>query len=232
MSSSTSEPVPVGWNHVMQNANDAEKKNTKETMIHPNTPVIRLLSNNNHVIQYSQESLNLRLILTAFWLNADKTSRLIWMKSQNEIISIAPWLFGSSIFYKETENFKTMLNTLENYPIDTFCASPANYQMFENRQQQENKTHLKQLFSTESIDPTIKAEWHSLTNLHIRDDYDDFNDKSTLESFSNYVKQKPRREKTKHSIQTSSPIKPIPFKKLVFQYRTTQDQMRNKISRV
>ncbi len=101
----------------------------------------------------------------SFWLNVNRTSRLIWMKNQNEIISIAPWLFGSSIFYKDTEN---ILNTFENHPIDTFCASSNNYQMLEN-QQQENKTHLKQLFSSERIDPSIKTRWHSLTNLHIRD---------------------------------------------------------------
>jgi len=90
------------------------------------------------------------------------------MKNQNEIISIAPWLFGSSIFYKDTENLQTMFNIFENYPIDTFCASSINYQMLEN-QQKENKTHLKQLFSNELIDPTIKKRWHSLTNLHIHD---------------------------------------------------------------
>jgi hypothetical protein len=85
------------------------------------------------------------------------------MKNQNEIISIAPWVFGSSIFYKETENLQTILKTLENHPIDSYCASAADYQILENR------IHLKQLFSTELIDPTIKDHLYSLTNLHIRD---------------------------------------------------------------
>ncbi len=135
----------------------------------------------------------------------NRISRLIWMKNQNEIISIAPWVFGSSIFYKNTENLKTMFNTFENHPIDTFCASSTNYQMLEN-QQKENKTHLKQLFSIESIDFKTKTRWHSLTNLHIRDsefihnflllilyflqlDYANFNNKTMLELYSKNVEQ-------------------------------------------
>jgi acyl-coenzyme A synthetase/AMP-(fatty) acid ligase len=89
------------------------------------------------------------------------------MKNQNEIISFAPWLFGSSIFYKEASNLQTMLNTFDNHPIDTFCASPIDYEMLDR--QQQNNTHLKQLFSTKPVDPLIKARWYSLTNLHIHD---------------------------------------------------------------
>ncbi len=101
-------------------------------------------------------------------MNSNKTSRLIWVKNQNDIISIAPWIFGSSIFFKETENLQPMFNTFEKHPIDTLCASSPNYQMLEN-QQQENKTHLTQLFSTEPLDLITKKRWHSMTNLQIRD---------------------------------------------------------------
>ena len=87
------------------------------------------------------------------------------MKNSDQISSIAPWLSGSSIFHQETEN---LFHTFQNHPIDTFCGSAANYQIFDN-QQQENKTQLKQLLSTEPIDPIVKARWYSLTNLHIRD---------------------------------------------------------------
>jgi len=62
---SISEPLPVGWNHLIQAANDVESKYTKANYTHSNMPVIRLLSKNDHVIQYSQESFNRRLILTA-----------------------------------------------------------------------------------------------------------------------------------------------------------------------
>ncbi len=100
----------------------------------------------------------------------NQSSRLIWLRNQNEIISIAPWLFGSTIFNKESENLTSMLHILENYPIDTFCASLIDYQMLENQQQQQkNKTHLKQLLSSKSIDPITKSQWRSLTNLEIRD---------------------------------------------------------------
>ncbi len=71
----------------------------------------------------------------------------------------------SSIFHKETED---LFNTFENHSIDAICGSAANYEISDNHQQ-ENKTQLKQLFSTEPIHPIIKARWHSLTDLHIRD---------------------------------------------------------------
>lgn len=62
---STYEPLPVGWNHLMQSVNNAESKYTKVMNIHPNTPTIRLLSNNNEVIQYSQKDFYLHLITSA-----------------------------------------------------------------------------------------------------------------------------------------------------------------------
>ncbi|CAF2438222.1 unnamed protein product [Rotaria sp. Silwood2] len=191
MPCSKSKLSPVSWTHLMQHANNAESRYTKFVNINHNTPIIRLLSNNNNVIEYSQEALNLRLILAGLWLNSNKTPRLIWMKNQNEIISMASWLFGSSIFYKETETLKSMVQTFENYPIDAFCATLANYQMLENEheQQREITTNLQQLFSTESITSKIKSRWHSLTNLYIRDDYPGFYKKPILNDFSKHVRQ-------------------------------------------
>lgn len=90
------------------------------------------------------------------------------MKNSNEIMSIAPWLFGSTIFYKDTKNLSTMLKTFQDYPIDTFCASPEDYEMLDN-EKSENKTHLKQLICTKSIDPISKKRWYSLTKVDIRD---------------------------------------------------------------
>ena len=66
------------------------------------------------------------LLIKDLWKEVIKYS-----KNSNEIISIAPWLFGSTIFYKETENFKTMLNTLENHPIDSLCTSSNNYKILQ-----------------------------------------------------------------------------------------------------
>lgn len=81
---------------------------------------------------------------------------------------MAPWLFGTSIFLKPAQDLQTMLNTFAQYPIDTFCSSSANYQLLTN-EQAEKPTHLTQLLSTEPIDPQCKSQWHSLTNLCIRD---------------------------------------------------------------
>ncbi len=107
-------------------------------------------------------------VLRSYWLNINKSPHLIWVKEDNDKISLAPWLLGSTIFYKEADDIKTTFKTFENYPIDTFCASENNYQML--NQQQQNNTHLQQLFSTESIiDPIIKFRWYQLTNIHIQD---------------------------------------------------------------
>ncbi len=65
MKCSTSEPLPVGWHHLMQSASNAESEFTQEVNIHPNTPVLRFLSNNNQIIQYSQKYLNVQLVITA-----------------------------------------------------------------------------------------------------------------------------------------------------------------------
>lgn len=101
----------------------------------------------------------------------NKLPRFIWVKEDNEKISLAPWLLGSTILYKDTDNIKTVLNTFENYPIDSFCTSSSVYEMLDKQHQnQPNTTHLKQLFSTEPItDPKVKSRWYSLTNLHIQD---------------------------------------------------------------
>lgn len=86
-------------------------------------------------------------------------------------MSMAPWLLGSSIFYKETKDFQGLLNTLESHPIEALCTTSTNYQMIENQQQEkkENETQLQQLFSFEPNNPNVKYLWHSLTNLDIQD---------------------------------------------------------------
>ncbi|CAF1048166.1 unnamed protein product [Adineta steineri] len=183
----TSKVSAVGWNNFSRNANEAESKYTNATNIHSDMPMIRLLSNNNDVIQYSHKTFTEQVLLEALWFNMDKTSRLIWMKNQNEITSIAPWLFGSTILYKEAEDFKTMFNTLEKHPIDAFCGSIRDYEML-NNQEQGSQTQLKQLLSIAPIDPEIKARWNALTNLHIRDDYIDFTNQSLAEYLSNFDK--------------------------------------------
>jgi len=99
-----------------------------------------------------------------------KSPGLIWMKDNRDKISLAPWLLGSTIFYKEADDITTTLKTFENYPIDTFCASQSDYQMLDKPQQLQTNVHLKQLLSTEPIiDPMVKSRWYSLTNLHIQD---------------------------------------------------------------
>lgn len=91
------------------------------------------------------------------------------MRNNNEPLSIAPWLFGSSIFQKRVDNLPSLLDTLENNPIDTFCGSSSTYQLLGQPSERQHRTHLEQLFATQSIDPKVKANWYSLTQLKIRD---------------------------------------------------------------
>ncbi|CAF3336262.1 unnamed protein product [Rotaria socialis] len=192
MKGSASELPPVSWNHLIQAANNADSQYTKMVNTNPNMPAMRFLSNKQHVIQYSQEYLSTRLIITALWLSKYKVPNLVWMKNRTDIMSMAPWLFGSSIFCNESENLKTMFDTLKNYPIDAFCAPQANYRMLEDEQQQEeHKNQLQQLFSFEPISADLKAQWLSLTNLSVHDDYAAFNDESKLKYFPNNDQQKP-----------------------------------------
>jgi hypothetical protein len=100
----------------------------------------------------------------------NQSPRLIWVQDDNDKISFAPWLLGSTIFYKQTDDIKTIFRTFEQYPIDTFCASQNDYEMLDQQEQRKNNTQLQQLLSTEPIvDAMIKFRWYSLTNLHIQD---------------------------------------------------------------
>ncbi|CAF2074596.1 unnamed protein product [Rotaria magnacalcarata] len=190
MKGSGSELTPVSWNHLIQTANSLDSQYTKMVNTNPNMPVMRFLSNKQNVIQYSQEYLSTRLIITALWLSKYKVPNLVWMTNRTDIMSMAPWLFGSSIFCFESENLKTMFDTLKNYPIDAFCAPQVNYRMLEDEQQQEeHKTQLQQLFSFEPISADLKAQWLSLTNLTIHDDYAAFNNESKLKYFPNNAHQ-------------------------------------------
>jgi acyl-coenzyme A synthetase/AMP-(fatty) acid ligase len=99
----------------------------------------------------------------------NKSSRLIWIKEMHSKISFAPWLLGSTVFFKDTNNIQTTLQTLKTFPIDTLCTSANDYRMLD-QDTRAVKTHLEQLLSTEAIkDSTLKSRWQTLTNLRIVD---------------------------------------------------------------
>lgn len=66
MRESTSKLLPVGWNNLMGTAADADSHYANKKNIDSDMPVLRFMSNNNNVIQYSHETLSLRLLLTAY----------------------------------------------------------------------------------------------------------------------------------------------------------------------
>lgn len=98
-----------------------------------------------------------------------KAPRLIWVKETQNKISLAPWLIGATILYRDTDDLPAVLKTFESFPIDTFCASQKEYQLLD-QEQPSKKIHLEQLLSTEQIeDPGVKARWRALTGLEIQD---------------------------------------------------------------
>ena len=118
------------------------------------------------MLRFEINSISLELF--SLWMNLEKSSQLIWMKNLNTTISIAPWLFGTSIFLKPTNDLQTLFDTLEKHPIDTLCSSSSNYQLLTNEQPKKS-TQLTQLLSTEHVDLPCLERWHSLTNVYIRD---------------------------------------------------------------
>jgi len=90
------------------------------------------------------------------------------MKNQNELLSIVPWIFGSTICFTQTENVQELIKTLETHPIDSLCVSANDYLMLQD-QSLTNKTQLEQLFASDSVDLMTKIRWCSLTNLSIHD---------------------------------------------------------------
>jgi acyl-coenzyme A synthetase/AMP-(fatty) acid ligase len=91
------------------------------------------------------------------------------MRNNDEPLFIAPWLFGTSIFQKRVDTLPSLLDALENNPIDTFCGSSSTYQLLRQPSERPHRSRLEQLFSTQPIDPDVKARWYSLTQLNIHD---------------------------------------------------------------
>lgn len=64
--SSADEPLPISWSNITRSVNNAQSKYEKPVHVDRHTPVVRSLSTNKKVIQYSLENFNLRLFLTAY----------------------------------------------------------------------------------------------------------------------------------------------------------------------
>lgn len=62
---SSSQPLPVGWNHLIQRATEANSEFADSDAFRSNSPAVRFLSNTNQLVQYSQKSLNVHLLLVA-----------------------------------------------------------------------------------------------------------------------------------------------------------------------
>lgn len=171
--STRSTPLPVGWSNLNPEANYADQSSVsfENVSIPSNAAAIRLLSQTNQLIEYSRQQYFTHLLSAGFWLNRNKSSRLIWMNNDQQMISMAAWLFGSSLFCKSIENVSSMIETFDQKPIDTFCTSSDKYKLLDRSIERKLKGNLEQLFALGSVDPDVKKRWFSLTKLDIHDDY-------------------------------------------------------------
>lgn len=84
-------------------------------------------------------------------------------------MALASWLMGTTIFYRDADDSKTIMKTLKDFPIDTFCASKQDYQMVSD-QDGSVPNQLEQLLATEPIhDSDITDHWRGITDLEIND---------------------------------------------------------------
>lgn len=69
---STSEPLPVGWHHLIHNINSTEKKDLKTDSSQPIKSSLRHLLNENPINQYTQSTFSLRQMLIAYVLSTKR----------------------------------------------------------------------------------------------------------------------------------------------------------------
>ena len=91
------------------------------------------------------------------------------MNNDRQMISMAAWLFGASLFCKPIDNCSSMIETFDHNPIDTFCTSSDKYKLLDDSVERKLHSNLEQLFALGSVDPAVKERWYSLTELNIHD---------------------------------------------------------------
>ncbi|XP_061425926.1 acyl-coenzyme A synthetase ACSM3, mitochondrial-like isoform X4 [Lethenteron reissneri] len=115
-----------------------------------------------------------------FWLDltpADvmwNTSETGWAKSAWSSV-FAPWTQGSSVFVRAMHRFdsRTVLKTLVDYPITTFCSAPTAYRMMVQEDVASFKFRSLQhcVSAGEPINPEVMEAWKRATGLDIYEGY-------------------------------------------------------------
>ncbi|KAL0966478.1 hypothetical protein UPYG_G00295750 [Umbra pygmaea] len=115
-----------------------------------------------------------------YWLDLTErdvlwnTSDTGWAKSAWSSV-YAPWTQGACVFIHHMPRFNThtVLETLSNYPISTFCTAPTAYRMLVQEDiSKYNFSNLQHcLCAGEPINPEVMERWKDATGLDIYEGY-------------------------------------------------------------
>ncbi|CAH1795111.1 unnamed protein product [Owenia fusiformis] len=131
--------------------------------------------------EHSHASYGMGHVITGrFWLDLCPTdihwnnSDTGWAKSAWSNV-FAPWIQGACVFVHHTPKFdvKKTLNTLQTYPITTFCTAPTAYRLLVQSDLKKYKFHsLRHAISAgEPLNPEVTDEWYEGTGQVIREGY-------------------------------------------------------------
>ncbi|XP_046884416.1 acyl-coenzyme A synthetase ACSM3, mitochondrial isoform X2 [Hypomesus transpacificus] len=131
--------------------------------------------------QHSHSSYGLGLTVNGrYWLDLTEkdilwnTSDTGWAKSAWSSV-YAPWTQGSCVFVHHMPRFdsSTVLQTLFNYPISTFCTAPTAYRMLVQHDISRYSFQALQhcLCAGEPINPEVMVKWREATGLDIYEGY-------------------------------------------------------------
>ncbi|KAM6948619.1 acyl-coenzyme A synthetase ACSM3, mitochondrial [Aplochiton taeniatus] len=131
--------------------------------------------------QHSHCSYGLGLTVNGrYWLDLTErdvlwnTSDTGWAKSAWSSV-YAPWTQGACVFIHHLPRFdsSTVLQTLSNFPISTFCTAPTAYRMLvqEDMSKYNFETLKHCLCAGEPINPEVMARWKEATGLDIYEGY-------------------------------------------------------------
>ena len=97
-----------------------------------------------------------------------------WAKSAYSSF-FGPWLQGACVFVYHKARFESLaiLETLQKYPISTFCSPPTAYRMMVQEDLASYKLpQLRHCLSAgEPLNPEVIDEWRDATGLEIREGY-------------------------------------------------------------
>lgn len=120
------------------------------------------------------------MIICRYWLDLT-TEDIHWNNSDTGWAKSAyssffgPWIQGSCVFVYHKDRFESsaILDTLQKYPISTFCSAPTAYRMMIQEDLGRYKfPKLRHCLSAgEPLNPEVMDRWREATGLQIREGY-------------------------------------------------------------